>query len=142
MMMLGLLIIFATINLNSARGAAFHFPTFKFVDLPSGEVSNAPHTQNSPKDTAELKKRFIKYCKDVSDDKASYCWEPHLRESYEVASSIFEKISLTARQRQIDRPPSVPRDQLILSYPSMTKPENLVKISKVLQSDKCKRLLG
>lgn len=150
MMWYVLLIIFVIINLNSARGTtAFQFPTFKFVGLPSGDASNnAPNilVRNGPKYAAELKKKFEIYCKDISAEanNSLICWEPYLRESYEVAEAIFLEIAQVTRHRQeIDHQSTVPSiQQLFLSFPSMKRPENLVHISKVLQSDICKRLLG
>lgn len=147
-----LLNIFTTIKLLllSVRATAFQFPKIKFVGIPTVENSNTPQkvVQKSPKDAAELRKKLEIYCgisvgTDVDQSNRSFRWEPHLRQSYEVAAVIFEEIAQVTRQCQVDtNQHKLPINQLILSFPSMAKPEHLELISTVLQSDKCKQLLG
>lgn len=144
------IVFLAIILLFSVSTTAFQFPTIKFVGLPTVEDSNTPQklVNKSPKDAEELRKKLEKHCDisvgtDVDQSNRSFRWEPHIHQSYEVAAVIFDEIAQVTRQYQVDKnQPKLPINQLILSFPSMAKPEHLELISKVLQSDKCKQLLG
>mmetsp|Transcript_19985 Transcript_19985/g.42059 ORF Transcript_19985/g.42059 Transcript_19985/m.42059 type:complete len:441 (+) Transcript_19985:169-1491(+) len=152
-----LCIFVAVIWLFAVDCAAFNFPKIKFVGIPTKEDLNAPQrlVKKSPEDEENLRKSLEKYCnvcheitsgdddsKNASNN-ASFCWEPKLQESYEVADVIFQELAKVLLDRCNDNlDPSNKLYELVLSFPSMSRPDDLDKLSAVLQSDDCKQLLG
>lgn len=149
---------FLTLWLFSGVAAAFQFPKIKFVGLSTKEDLNAPQrlVESSPEEAENLRRSLEKYC-DISssgdeiilNDNISFRWEPALSESYEVADVIFQEVARVLRdgydqnQRTSDEERTVSSlDQLVLSFPSISRSEDLDKLSSVLQSDECKQLLG
>lgn len=125
---------------------AFQFPKIKFVGslstLKENDL-NAPHrlVQNGIEESEKLRLKWKKYCtdsatRDTEDSIVNLLWEPHLRESYQVANAIFHVV---ASQSQTMHSSAY---TVRLSFPSMKRPGDLDKLSQVLQSDKCKELLG
>mmetsp|Transcript_14274 Transcript_14274/g.34485 ORF Transcript_14274/g.34485 Transcript_14274/m.34485 type:complete len:457 (+) Transcript_14274:114-1484(+) len=149
----------------SCTTIAFQFPKIKFVGISAKEDSSAPQilVQNGPEDAENLRRRLETHC-DVLDQESSssirgevsistpndlsFRWEPHLRESYEVADVTFQEIARVLRdshacEEKINNNGSKSSSHMLfLSFPSMSRPEDLVRLSDVLNSDKCKQLLG
>mmetsp|Transcript_14933 Transcript_14933/g.32563 ORF Transcript_14933/g.32563 Transcript_14933/m.32563 type:complete len:433 (+) Transcript_14933:115-1413(+) len=130
---------------------AFQFPKIKFDGISTKEDLNAPHTlvKNSPEQAENLRRRLENYCDISSGDEVLFCWEPTLRKSNEVADVIFQGVARVLREQyKKNQQPSVKKrtvsslKELILSFPSMSQPADLHKLSAVLQSDECKQFLG
>lgn len=141
----------------SGTATAFQFPKIKFIGIRIKEDSNDPQilVQNGPEEKEKLRLQLEKYCDITSSDKdlnneisdVSFRWEPSIRESYEVADVIFQELAKISRDRYNQQKisndeKSTMSNQVILSFPAMTRPEDLDKLSAVLQSVKCKELLG
>ena len=116
----------------------FQFPKIKFVGI-STEDANSPYrlVQKGPEEAKNLRRRLEKYCgivdQNASSDGISFRWEPHMRESYEVANVIFHEIARANRSLL---------HQALFSFPSMSNPDDLDKLAAVLQTEKCRHLLG
>jgi hypothetical protein len=139
----------------SSSIAAFQFPRIKFVGISPEKVDNIPKrrieegyandlrislethcgiTQTAPTDHRERTSSFLR-------------WEPNLQESYEVANVIFQEIALIACNKchsdsNDENATSQCAVSKIISFPSMTRPDDLQAIAKVLQSEKSKMILG
>ena len=126
---------------------AFQLPKIKFVGLSNTRAENdlnAPQIliQKGPEDTDKLRQNLEKYCTDASSidkDTTTFRWEPHLYESYEVANAIFEEVARVSREGYNDNEKQL---RIFLSFPSMKRPADLENLSQVLQSNKCKQMLG
>jgi hypothetical protein len=140
--------------LFSWTAAAFQFPKIRFVGVFANEGSDAPWilVQKGPDEINNLRQKVEKYCgvsidkdsSNLSSNSVSFRWDPHIRESYMVADAIFQEIAQVSRERHAnnDQHTRAMKNQLVLSFPSMARPEDLVKVSEILQSEKCKQLLG
>ncbi len=78
-------------------------------------------------------------------------WEPHVEEGYDVAHAIFEEVAryYCARMRVMDDDcddSGGVRDDdvrtVVLSFPSMKRLDDLVGISRALNTEKCRMHLG
>ena len=133
---------------------AFQFPKIKFVGNDShGKVNNITKTSIENGDEDELKTRLEKHCGIIQDANSdcndlalspySLRWEPYLCESYEVVNVIFQEIVQATRERyQSDSAGEFSDLTIIISCPSMARPNDLKGIAEVLRSQKCKMLLG
>ncbi|KAL7545723.1 hypothetical protein ACHAWF_009077 [Thalassiosira exigua] len=138
----------------------FQFPKIKFVGITPKEDLNSPQRliKNGAEDAEKLRKRVELYCQDivqtnfgseVSKEKAQVLlrWEPDLQESYEVADVVFQVVAQVlpegdnGNQQAFKETGNSPY-HVILSFPSMLRPEALEELAAVLQSEKCKQLLG
>ncbi|KAL7533050.1 hypothetical protein ACHAXR_006274 [Thalassiosira sp. AJA248-18] len=143
--------------LFAGSAVAFQFPKIKFVGISTNEDLNAPQirVQNGPDDAENLRRKLENYCDVVSvdenesskDKNVSFRWEPYLKESYEVADVVFQEVARVLRDRynhnqHVTKEGKITRHELVLSFPSMSRPEDLDKLSAVMQSDKCKQMLG
>jgi hypothetical protein len=115
--------------------AAFQFPKIKFVGLSGGSADNNRYDENEPKSrvtkgpggAALLRQSLENHCKKTD---TVIQWEPNAIESYEVADVIFQQVS------QCDT------SDFIIAFPCINRPADLEQLSLVLQSNKCKQLLG
>jgi len=153
------------INSGHATGSSFHsaptffqFPKIKFVGISQKQDLNPPQilVQNGAGETENLRKKLEEYCATIDRNSSSgessingsnnlsICWEPHLKEGYEVADVIFGNIAHNLRDGNnhegVEEYNAI--SPLVFSFPSMSQPEHLEKLATVLQSDKCKLLLG
>ena len=133
---------------------AFQLPKIKFVGSTSNkEVDNIPKREIEQGEAEKLRRSLETHC-GLAQEKSSFdygnvrisslYWDPTLQESYEVANAIFQEILQVARGRYHGadagcRDNSISR---VISCPSMSRPNDLKSIAEVLQSDKCKLLLG
>lgn len=133
---------------TAAPIAAFQLPKIKFVGI-SEKVENIPKRRIESGEVEALRVDLEKHCgitqsaTDVAN--ASYFrWEPDLDKSYEVANVIFQEIVEVAQLRCDDARHETMRPHLmiIISCPSMSQPQDLKAIAKVLQSEECKSMLG
>lgn len=133
----------------------FQFPKVKFVGVFTKEDSVAPWilVQKGPDEANNLRRKVEKHCgilsinDDTSDllpNHVSFRWEPHIRESYEVADAIFQEVARVTRERNcnIHQRSKIRECQVVLSFPSMAMPEHLVSLAGVFQSEKSKKMLG
>ncbi|KAL7430576.1 hypothetical protein ACHAXM_002259 [Skeletonema potamos] len=111
---------------------AFQFPKIKFVGLSNSNKhdENEPinRVKKGPEETALLQNSLEKHC---NKNNVLIRWEPQITESYEVAHVIFQEMAQSAN-----------KGGCLISFPSMSRPSDLDKLSSVLQSSKCKQLLG
>ena len=149
MIVLVILAILAT----SSPVDAFQFPKIKFVGIdPPGKVDNIPKTSIENGHVDELRTRLERHCGiikdeilDSNDSVPSSCslrWEPYLCESYEVANVIFQEIVHMARARCYSDSARGNDLTRVISFPSMTRPNDLKGIVEVLRSQKCKLFFG
>jgi hypothetical protein len=139
---------------SGGTASAFQFPKIKFIGISANEDSDAPWilVQKGPDEANNLRQKVEKYCGISIDEdpsnllpsSVSFRWESKIRESYAVADAIFREVAQISRERYAsnDQQTRVIKNQVIVSFPSMARPEDLVKISEILQSEKCKQLLG
>jgi hypothetical protein len=117
---------------GSSITEAFQFPKIKFVGLSNSSKydENEPNNRvkKGPEETALLQKSLEKHC---NKNNILIRWEPQIKESYEVAHVVFQEVANSANKRGC-----------LISFPCMTRPADLDKLSSVLQSSKCKQLLG
>ena len=144
-----LLLLFSTFLILFAGDTnAFQLPKIKFVGLSNTKAENNLNVpqilvQKGPEDTEKLRLKLEKYCTDASSIDTyttSFRWEPHLSESYEVANAIFDEVARISRQGYNNG--SEKQLRIVLSFPSMKRPADLDNLTNVLQSDKCKQMLG
>jgi len=111
---------------------AFQFPKIKFVGLSTADKYDENEPKNrvkkGPEETALLQQSLEKHC---NKNDALIRWEPQITESYEAAQVIFQEVAQSGNKRRC-----------LVSFPSLTRPADLDKLSTVLQSSKCKQLLG
>lgn len=133
------------ISIGILSVSCFNFPKIKFVGIPlSTNDANSPRirVESGVEEAIILKRSVADHCKLNTDCDSStmFCWEPHVQESYKVADSIFQQIAENARD-SCNKHHASPTSTII-AFPSMERQTDLEKIAKVLQSDKCKQLLG
>ncbi len=125
----------------------FQFPKIQFIGIPSfqsDEEEPRIRVKKGPEEEKLLLGSVLNHCQIDKNDRANYhpsCietlfyWEPVIEESYSVACKIFDEIF---SYQKSNRPPR----NIILSFPSMSRQTDLVKLANVLQSEECKLLLG
>ena len=125
------------------------------MGIPSSEEdTNAPRcrVQRGLEEIENLRRSVESHCKvfqknshrniSFSEHSAFLRWEPYLKESYDVADAIFEEVLRVSRDKCHVDTSSALLSSVVISFPSMSRPNDLEKISAVLQSDKCKKMLG
>ena len=131
------------------------FPNINFVGISSETVDNQPKRLIENGGANELRICLEKYCglhqdspiesKILRSSSDSLRWEPDLQESYEVVDVIFQEIAQVARDGYnivSDDGRPITGATRIISCPSMSRPDDLVAIARVLQSEKCRCMLG
>ena len=113
---------------------AFQFPKIKFVGLSNANKYDENDPKNrvlkGPEETALLLQSLEEHC-NRNKDASVVRWEPQITKSYEAAQVIFQEVAQSGNKQSS-----------IISFPCVTRPEDLDKLSSVLQSSKCKQLLG
>ncbi len=123
-----------TISIFAGSGIteAFQFPKIKFIGLSNANNYDENDPKNRVKkgqeETVLLQQSLEEHC--IKND-ASIRWEPQITESYEAAQVIFQEVARSGND-----------SSCLISFPCMTRPADLDKLSSVLQSSKCKQLLG
>eukprot|EP00956_Cyclotella_meneghiniana_P014682 scaffold22098_cov76-Cyclotella_meneghiniana.AAC.9 len=132
------------------------FPKIKLIGFSPERVDdNVPKRLIQNGGANELRLCLEKYCglhQDLSigskislPSSDSLRWEPDLQESYEVADVIFQEIAQVARDwYNFDPNDASPKTGVtrIISCPSMSRPDDLLALAQVLQTEKCKLMLG
>jgi hypothetical protein len=147
-MIVSLIIVFLH---TAAPIDAFQLPKIKFVGI-SENVHNIPKRSIESGDGEALRANLEKHCgltqsSTVLTNESYLRWEPDLHKSYEVANVIFQEIVDVSNlificTKDTSHDTNRPHSKRIISCPSMSRPQDLQAIAKVLQSDRCKLLLG
>ena len=127
--------IFAiSIFAGSSIVEAFQFPKIKFVGLSNSNKYDENEPKNrvkkGPEETAVLQQSLEEHCNRHTHD-ALVRWEPQITKSYEAAQVIFQEVAQSGNKQSS-----------LISFPCVARPADLDKLSSVLQSSKCKQLLG
>lgn len=126
-------IIIISIFAGSDIADAFQFPKIKFIGLSNSDKYDENDPKNrvkkGPEETALLRQSLEEHC--IKNIDASIRWEPQITESYEAAQVIFQEVAQRGN-----------KSSCLISFPCVTSPADLDKLSSVLQSSKCKQLLG
>lgn len=124
--------IIISIFAGSDIADAFQFPKIKFIGLSTPDKYDENYPKNrvkkGPEETFLLQQSLEEHC--IKND-ASIRWEPQITESYEAAQVIFQEVAQSGN-----------KSSCLISFPCVTRPADLEKLSSVLKTSKCKQLLG
>ena len=121
----------SAISIIAGISEAFQFPKIKFVGLSNKYDENEPanRVKKGPEEAALLQQSLEEHCNKYYDTLIR--WEPQITESYEAAQVIFQKIA----QRSDS-------SSCLVSFPCLKRPDDIINLASVLQTSKCKQLLG
>ena len=133
----GVASFFAICIFAGSSAIAFQFPKIKFVGLSNtyecDENEPSKILKKGLEEAALLQQSLEKHC---NKNGVLLCWVPQITESYEVANMIFQEVALRSNYSRSSK------SSCLISFPCMTRQTDLGKLSSVLQSSKCKQLLG